>query len=278
MLHHKLIKKICETNNVSNIPYEKRSLGEMMCVPFGNILQGKVVPNTVTKSLHTEKMFYPDLTDFKIGEYPNYANLTNQIRTIKSFDRPVILVDDLLHKGYRIKAVEPMFRRENIGIQKTIVGILSGRGKELMDVRNRDVDGAYFIPNLRIWFNENLMYPFLGGDTVIRSGSEKFNLIQSINLILPYVAPSFITDANIGSIFDLSLICLENARDIMMTIENEYQKIYERTLTLSRLGEVTISPRYPDKGYDLMYDFSKKPSVYIKNDIHELVRIKNIVV
>ncbi|MBN2286822.1 MAG: cytidyltransferase [Tissierellales bacterium] len=277
MLHHKLVKKICEANGVSNIPYTIKKSGEMMCVPFGNILQGKIVPNTVTKSLHTEKMFFPDLTGFKIGEYPNYASLNNQIKTIKSFDRPVILVDDLLHKGYRIKAVEPLFRRENISIQKTIVGILSGRGKELMDVRGRDVDGAYFIPNLRLWFNENLMYPFLGGDTVLRKGIEKHNLIQSINLILPYVAPAFISDTRGESIFDLSLICLENARDIMVTIENEYQKLYERTLTLGRLGEITISPRYPDKGYDLQYDFSKKPSVYITNDIYELIRIKKII-
>ncbi|HAE43573.1 MAG TPA: cytidyltransferase [Clostridiales bacterium] len=277
MLHHKLTKKICEANNVSNMPYDKRNLGELMCVPFGNFLQGKIVPNTVTKSLHTEKMFFPDLSGFKIGEYPNYPALIDQIKTIKSFDRSVILVDDLLHKGYRIKAIEPLFRKENIIIQKTIVGILSGRGKEIMDVKGRDVDGAYFIPNLRLWFNENLMYPFLGGDTILRSSSEKLSLIQSVNLILPYVAPAFIKETDSTAIFDLSLVCLENARDIMMAIEREYQKIYERTLTLGRLSEITISARYPDKGNELKYNFNVKPSVYIKNDIDELIRIKDIV-
>ncbi len=277
MLHHKLVKKICETNQVSNTPYSKRQLGDLMCVPFGNFLQGKIVPNTITKSLHTEKMFFPDLSGFKIGEYPFYSTLPDQVKTIKSFDRPVILVDDLLHKGYRLKAIEPLFRKEGIEIQKTIVGILSGRGKELMDVRNRDVDGAYFIPNLRLWFNENLMYPFLGGDTILRNQDDRVSLIQSVNLILPYVAPSFIKDTSNKTIFELSLVCLENARDIMQALEKEYQKIYERTLTLGRLSEVIISPRYPDKGYDLNYNFNKKPSIYIKNDIYELIRIQNIV-
>jgi hypothetical protein len=222
-------------------------------------------------------MFFPDLSGFKIGEYPFYSTLPDQVKTIKSFDRPVILVDDLLHKGYRLKAIEPLFRKEGIEIQKTIVGILSGRGKELMDVRNRDVDGAYFIPNLRLWFNENLMYPFLGGDTILRNQDDRVSLIQSVNLILPYVAPSFIKDTSNKTIFELSLVCLENARDIMQALEKEYQKIYERTLTLGRLSEVIISPRYPDKGYDLNYNFNKKPSIYIKNDIYELIRIQNIV-
>ncbi len=277
MLHHKMIKKICEANDVSNVPYEKRKLGDSMCVPFGTIMQGKVVPNTVTKSLHTEKMFYADLEGFSIGEYPNYPELAHQIKTIKSFDRPVILVDDLLHKGYRIKAVSPLFRKENIPVEKIIVGILSGRGKELMDVRGREVDSAYFIPNLRIWFNENLLCPFLGGDTLLKPNNEKGNLIQSMNLILPYVAPHFIKDTNKEKIYDLSMTCLENARDITKTIEKEYQKIYERTLTLGRLGEITISPRFPYKGSNMHYDYNKKTSLYIENDIEELKRLRKII-
>jgi len=162
-------------------------------------------------------------------------------------------------------------------VEKIIVGILSGRGKELMDVRGREVDSAYFIPNLRIWFNENLLCPFLGGDTLLKPNNEKGNLIQSMNLILPYVAPHFIKDTNKEKIYDLSMTCLENARDIMKTIEKEYQKIYERTLTLGRLGEITISPRFPYKGSNMHYDYNKKTSLYIENDIEELKRLRKII-
>ena len=84
------------------------------------ILRGMVVPNTVTKTLHTEKMFTPTLDDFTIEEYPMYATIPNQIRTIKSFGRPVILVDDLLHKGYRIQALDPIFKENDVVIRKMI--------------------------------------------------------------------------------------------------------------------------------------------------------------
>jgi len=277
MLHHKLISKICDVNNVPTIPTKPRFLGDYMCVPFGNIMQGKVAPNTVTKSLHTEKMFYPDLSGFEIGEYPNYSTLQNQVKTIKSFDKTVILVDDLLHKGYRIKAVGPLFERENIKVEKIIVGILSGQGKELMDIKNKDVDSAYFIPNLRNWFNENLMYPFLGGDHVMREDVHNLNLIQSINLILPYVAPHFIKDTDKSKIYDLSMICLKNTKLILETLEREYQKIYERNLTLNRLGEVIIAPRYPDKGKQIDYKYNMKPSTFLENDIEHLKRLKKII-
>jgi len=277
MLHHKLIGKICDINNVPTIPTKPRYLGDYMCVPFGNIMQGKVAPNTVTKSLHTEKMFYPDLRGFKVGEYPNYSTLENQIKTIKSFDRTVVLVDDLLHKGYRIKAISPLFKKEGISVDKIVVGLLSGRGKELMEINNSEVDSAYFIPNLRNWFNENLMYPFLGGDHIMRSDGKNLNLIRSINLILPYVAPHFIKDTHRDNIFNLSMVCLENAKNILETLEKEYQELYEKNLTLSRLGEVIISPRYPDKGKQLDYKFNLKPSTFITNDIEHLLRLERII-
>ena len=66
-----------------------------MCVPFGKILNGLVVPNTVTKTLHIQKFFEPDLSTFTIRENQFYASIDNQVNTIQSFDRPVILVDDL---------------------------------------------------------------------------------------------------------------------------------------------------------------------------------------
>jgi nicotinic acid mononucleotide adenylyltransferase len=276
MTYENLIKKICDENEVSTIPSTPRRLGNAMCAPFGNILTGTIVPNTVTKSLHTEKLFDPDMKNFNIAAYPYYLDLENQVKMIRSFDRPVILVDDLLNKGYRIKVVDPLFKKEKIAVKKIIVGILSGRGKELMDMQNREVDCAYFIPKLRAWFNESLMYPFIGGDTLWRGAYPQHNLVPSVNLILPYTVPTFIKDASKESIYHLSEVCLENAMDIMTTLEEEYQKIHARGLTLGHLGEVFIAPRYPDRGKDINYDLTLNPSHYLKNDLEHLKRLKMI--
>ncbi len=277
IMHHRLVELITKANGVPSEPLAVRKLGPAMCVPFGKILRGMVIPNTVTKVLHTEKTYESELKNFKITEYPNYAPLKNQTKTIKSFHRPVILVDDLLHKGYRIKELDPLFKSEGIEIERIIVGILSGRGKDLMDIQNRNVESLYFIPSLRSWFVESSIYPFIGGDTVERKDKLKANLLNSINLILPYVMPAFLKGASKEAIYHLSMVSLENAEEIMQVLEEEYQKEYERNLTLNRLAEVIIRPSCPDKGGCLSYDYHLAPSVYIANDIEKLVRLRGLI-
>lgn len=278
VLHEKLIMKICSENGVSPTPLKPRQLGTAMCVPFGNILNKSVVPNTVTKSLHTEKLFAPDMKDFEIGPFPYYLDLEIQVRMLGSFNRPIILVDDLLNKGYRIKALDPLLKKEKINVKKIIVGMLSGRGKELMDIQNREVDSAYFIPKLKAWFNENAMYPFIGGDSLWRGVYPKRNLLPSMNLILPYTSPTFINDASNNALYNLSEVCIENAIDILTALETEYQAMNERALTLGLLGEVIIHSRCPDHGKNMDYDLSLNPSYYLKNDLELLKRLEHTVV
>ena len=277
MLYENLIKKIADENGVPTVPTHPRSLGESMCVPFGAIFKRWILPNTVTKSLHTERFFNPDVESYDIQAYPYYLDIKNQVSRIKSFDRPVILVDDLLNKGYRIKAIQPLLSEANVEIRKVLVGIMSGRGKAILENQNIKVDSAYFIPRLKVWFNESLMYPFLGGDTLWRGVIPTRNIIPSINQILPYTSPNYISGSSKKAIYDLSEVCLENAIDILKVLEEEYQYLHENSLTLSHLGEVLISPRFPDRGERISYDMSQKSSDYLKNDLEQLRRLKKYV-
>jgi len=182
-----------------------------------------------------------------------------------------------LNKGYRIRAIEPLISNENIEIDKVLVGIMSGRGKSILENQNIKVDSAYFIPRMKVWFNESLMYPFLGGDTLWRGVIPTRNIIPSINQILPYTSPNFISGSSMKAIYELSEICIENAIDIVRTLEDEYQFLNENSLTLSHLGEVLISPRFRDRGERISYDMSQKSSDYLKNDLEQLRRLKKYV-
>ncbi len=277
MLYENMIKKISEVNGVPTTPTHPRKLGDAMCVPFGAIFKRWVLPNTVTKSLHTERFFSPDVQSYEIQAYPYYLDILNQVKRIKSFDRPVILVDDLLNKGYRVKAIEPLITNAGIEIEKVVVGIMSGRGKSILENQNIPVDSAYFIPRLKVWFNESLLYPFLGGDTLWRGVIPTRNIIPSINQILPYTSPDYISGSSMKSIYELSEVCIENSIDILKVLEEEYQYLHENSLTLSHLGEVLISPRFPDRGEKISYDMSQKSSDYLKNDLEQLRRLKKYV-
>lgn len=275
MMYEHLIKKICDENGVSTIPTEPRQLGPLMCVPYGDIFKRWILPNTVTKAFHTERYYTPDAKRYQVEAYPHYLNIDTQVDTFKSFNRQLILVDDLLDKGYRLQAIQQVLQKKGVEVKKIIVAILSGRGKSMIEGENREVDSAYFIPRLRVWFNESHLYPFIGGDTLWRGHSNEISILPSVNLIMPYTWPSYIKGASRESIFKLSVVSLENAIEIMEALEEVYLMAHERNLTLAQLGDVMISPRYPDRGNDLMYDLSKKPSAYLKYDLEALMRFKN---
>lgn len=277
ILNEKLVEKICKINKVKSVESKPRKLGKNMCVPFGSALERTVVPNTVTKFLHTEKVFDDELDHFDIETYPHYLSLSNQVKMIKAFDRPVILSDDLLHKGYRISAIDKIFKQEDVPVLMLIFGIMSGRGKELMDIQERNVDSVYFIPNLRIWFNERNLYPYIGGDSIVSEANQSSNILNSINFILPYASPGFIRDVDTKSIYELSKICIENSIDIHTAIEEEYRIIYERNFTLREMGNVFTEPRSGSFRSDIIHSLDSKPSDHLIKDLESLKRLRNII-
>ncbi|MEG1988166.1 MAG: cytidyltransferase-related domain protein [Oscillibacter sp.] len=276
VIYHRLVQKIVESNGVPAEPTVPRKLGPKMCVPFGKILRGNAIPNTVSKTIHTDKVFAPDLRSFGIEAFPGYAPLESQIRTVKSFRRPIILVDDLLHSGNRINALDPLFRQENVEIDHVLVGLLSGRGRDLMTAKNRAVDCVYFVPNLRAWFVESTMYPFIGGDTVGAARPSVPGLTPAVNLTLPYAFPRFYKQCSREAVFAFSRTCIENSRDILLALESEYREKYARNLTLSRLSEAVILPLSPDKGSCLSYDPNLSASGCLSNDLQLLLRMRDL--
>ena len=273
VIYHRLLHRITGRNGVPAEPTTPRVLGPDICVPYGKILRGVAVPNTVTKTLRTNKVYEPDLSTYSIEAYPDYSPLPDQVRTIHAFARPVILVDDMLHDGKRIRRLAPLLAETNTPVDQVLVGYLTGMGRDLMEQLGYDVDAIYYLPNLRLRFVESTLYPFIGGDTVRRSEALPGGLQPAVNRILPYAAPEY-TGMDDETAWELSLCCLENARDILLALETEFRSLYARNLTLSRLGEAVILPLCPDKGGCMTYDLSRAASTYLEGDIELLKRMR----
>lgn len=273
VIYHRLLQRITGRNGVPAEPTTPRVLGPDICVPYGKILRGVAVPNTVTKTLRTDKVYEPDLSTYSIEAYPDYSPLPDQVRTIHAFARPVILVDDMLHDGKRIRRLAPLLAETNTPVDQVLVGYLTGMGRDLMEQLGYDVDAIYYLPNLRLRFVESTLYPFIGGDTVRRSKALPGGLQPAVNRILPYAAPEY-TGMDDETAWELSLCCLENAHDILLALETEFRSLYARNLTLSRLGEAVILPLCPDKGGCMTYDLSRAASTYLEGDIELLKRMR----
>ena len=274
VINYRLMCLVTQSNGVA-MDTPTGTTGEKMCVPFGKILKGVKVPGTVTWSLDTEKVYERDLSSFLVSSYPGYAPLDIQIRTVRSFMRPVIFVDDLYHSGDRMRRIYEVLEREGIEKAELIVGVVSGRGQDLADQNGQHVQAAYHIPNLSRWLIETDLYPFIGGDGV-KPGDDREAMtmaIPSINAILPYQVPEFLKEMSNDSLYSYSLVCLENARDIFRTLEEIYRKTYGRQLTVSRMGEVLQEPRYPETIQMEREKLRQLPSVLLEGELEKLRRL-----
>ncbi len=274
IINYRLIRMITEENRVPITSCEPRRLGEKICVPFGKILRGVLVPNTVTKGLDLEKMYTRDLSSFRITHFPGYAPLDIQLRTIRSFDRPIILVDDLYHMSYRMNEIDKYLEKEHLKEDLLLVGVISGHGRDLAEYKQKHVRAAYTVPNMRHWLIESDLFPFLGGDSVCsdKNSRERTMILPSITQILPYCVPELPEGVDFEAKYRFSKVCLENARDIYKTLESIYAGEYERKLTVERLGEVIAEPRIPDT---YQGDRQVMPSRLIEREIERLRRLRN---
>ena len=93
--------------------------------------------------------------------------------------------------------------------------------------------------------------------------------------MLPYIRPGFLSrakDENAAYLY--SEVCLRNARRILAALQEEYQRVFERKLTIKRLGEVMTIPRIPDVDRGISFDENLEPTVFIDNDLERLARLK----
>ena len=165
----------------------------------------------------------------------------------------MILVDDLVHTANRLQVLVPQLREDGIPIKKVVVGVLSGYGRDLMQCLKVPVESIYSMPNLRQWFVESTLYPFIGGDTVRREEMKVAGLQPSINMILPYATPRLSGCSREGACGVLGLLYRE-FQGSFQVLEAGIPENVRENLTLSRLSEAVILPLCPDKGSCMEYD------------------------
>lgn len=274
-VYQKLAQLITTKNQVPLHPTNPRQLGPYLAVPFGEILKKRVLPNTATKSLHTEKYFERNLSRWQIEEAPDYLLLRHQVQMVESFGRPILLVDDLLNKGYRLNRVMPLFQESGLHVDMLFLGLITQRGRTVAEHYGLTVEAAYELPNLRHWFSESKCYPYLGGDSVRGVVSEVSPAFwPSMNLIYPYATIPFLKHLPLHVRYDFSAVCLENAIGLLETLEDLYQSKTYRYPQLRHLPELCYLPRYPYHGSGIHPEQSIKPSQLLRRDLEHLERLR----
>lgn len=217
----------------------------------------------------------------KKGVSAHYPRLPVQIGNLRSMDRPFILVNDFYHNGYRMQKITQSLRGQGLREEGLIAGAVSGRGREMARREGLSVEAVYEIPNMKLWILESDMIPFYGGDRVeqMREDPDREDGFvagrrPSIYPMLPYQMPSFLKDAPYQAVYDLSVICLENARRLFTVLEKIYENRFFRRLTLERLTEVIDDPGFPEAALESPLSQGQTASGLLEQEITRLKRFK----
>ncbi len=272
MLYNKINKIVAQQNAAASDQED----ADLMCVPYGDIYKRWLLPGSVTKALHTERVYNTGLRYFEVLESPHYPLIEEQVAIIKAFRRPVLLIDDLVDKGLRLHALENYFKDFDVPIKAIVVGIMSGVGKKRVTKKGYHILAGYHIPNMRAWYSESHLYPFIGGDAYFSGGDQLQDILPSVNKILPYMHYKT-ENANGRTITQFSEVCLKQARILVETIEQQYQHSNRRPLTIAHLNEVFVTPRVPYYGRKIRISHYSVPSDMIKNDLIRLAQISALV-
>ncbi len=236
----------------------RRTAGQLaaMCVPYGKILSGEVVPGTVTKTLHADKCFAPDGSTFSVVEYPGYNTVPNQVRTLKSFRRPVILVDDLLHKGYRIGKLNPIFDAEDWRSAASSSAFSPAAGATSCASSSARSSANISFRICTTGSRRACSIPSSAATPSVRPAQGR--MLPSINLILPYFYPRHYAGATHAAVRDLSRTALENTLCVLRALEQAQQAVQHRAdAAPPGRGHRAPAPARPRQCLD--YDFSFPP-------------------
>lgn len=226
-------------------------------------------------------VLFGDAYSCVLEPFAGYPQLPVQIGILRSMDRPFILVDDFYHNGYRMQKITKSLRGQGLREEGLIAGAVSGRGRAIAEREGLSVEAVYEIPNMKLWILESDMIPFYGGDRVeqMREDPDREDGFvtgrrPSIYPILPYQMPSFLKDAPYQAVYDLSLICLENARRLFSVLETIYENRFFRRLTLERLTEVIDDPGFPEEALESPLSQGQTASGLLAQEITKLRRFK----
>lgn len=257
--------------------YKRSKSKDYLCVSSSGLFMNKDIRDINLIPFNVERKIDSNIDRIEYGGKFKEPAVNCQLEQIKSYNDPIISLNSVIDDGDEFESLLKLFKNKELKVEKYFTAILSGRGRDLLDYHQLNVDYLYFIPNMKLIFREENLYPFIGGITINDKNTKIVDAIPSINEILPYTAPLRTEDVAIENIFEFSKVCLENGANLFILLQGSFINKYNRRLNYSELGNIFYTPRLPYKGEGVMFDAEKDISTYIKDDKNSLMRLEKLI-
>jgi len=239
---------------------------------IGQVLGREIVPQMVTKALHTERTIDRKGQKDYFMPYPYYTGVPDQLATMKNFNRSAILADLFSLSGGTLLNVIDIAKDINFPIDKVVVGIITGRAREKLLARGIKTDHLIYLPTLTNWFNLRHFYPYIGGETINQPFYYRRVIIESMNYIFPYRRANQLKNVSRDNLLTLSRVCLLGSFDIFSYLEDKYLETNKRELTLLQLPEIMEDARRPISSEAYIVDWNRRITEIIEGDLEQIDR------
>jgi hypothetical protein len=132
------------------------------------------------------------------------------------------------------------------------------------------------LKNISAWFVESQLMPFVGGETLLKGEWPRTTLLPSVNKLLPYMFVPQEAVRDHGDLYAFSRTTLSEMVTFLKVMEAVYLEKTGRPLVVRDLGEIVITPRYPEAINEGTFSEKRPPSELVREDLRFLGRFREI--
>ncbi len=204
---------------------------------------------------------------------PGSPGLDLQVAVARELGRNALLLVPFLDSPEPVVQVVEAAKRVDLEVREVLAGVTSAAARASLELRGISHDCGVVIPGWQGVLRESVIAPYLGGWSIVdREPLEIGSLLPSLNDCLPYHYPHHL-GLDEASALDFSRLALQEARRLLLALENAFREAEGRLLTVRDLGMVVRTPRCPPLPEGFLPPQERFPSDLVGEDIEALARL-----
>ncbi|MBP7149222.1 MAG: adenylyltransferase/cytidyltransferase family protein, partial [Acidobacteria bacterium] len=209
------------------------------------------------------------------GTHPHWgsAPLDLQLAVARELSRDAVVLAPFLANADPVLQVVDAAKRNGLRIGQVVVGVTDAATRAALELRGIRHHCGAVVPGWRGVLRESALTPYLGGWSIAGRGPlECGSLLPSLNDCLPYHYPHHLGLGEAAAL-DFSRLALEQARRLLLAVEDAFREAEGRLLSVHELGAVVRVPRCPPFSRGFQPARNRLPSELLAEDIEALARL-----
>jgi hypothetical protein len=240
---------------------------------LGRQFSRDIVGNTPTLAIDLERFL--TWQGYEGGSYPLVGSpaLELQVAVAGELGRNALLLAPFLDSAEAVVKVVEAASAVGLAVREVLTGVTSAAVRATLELRGIAHSCMAVVPGWSGVLRESVVAPYVGGWSIVgREPLETGSLLPSLPDCLPYHYPHHL-GLDEASALDFSRLALQQARKLLLAIEDAFREAEGRLLSVRDLGMVIRTPRCPPLPEGFLPPRERFPSELLAEDIEALARL-----